>query len=224
MPAPPLRPVLVAATLAASLTACASPSMSMANEPFPPDRPNETQPGAKPPVPSRSPRAVPYEITLRIESAPGPFEIVRAAMSYRVENERCLPRLGGMSGTRVSARQFVEIELQRTGPAAWHGRFYDDLFVDEDYYGLGVCKWRLAGVSIEMRAAGSAGETRFSEFLFPADLAPGAAVTAYFSDRHYPRAGVDDFPASGERDLARFRPEARDRLFSLHAAVGAAQP
>lgn len=223
MPIP--RLLFTAAFFAAAMTACANPPMDdQPRDNLPPERPNETQRGAEAPTPKRSPRAVPYDISLTVESAPGPFKYVRAAMSYRVEDERCLPRLGGMSGTRVTARQFIEVDLKQVDPQTWRGRFFDDLLVDEDYYGLGVCRWRLAGVSIEMAATGAPGETRFSEFLFPDDLATGARTRAYFVDRHYPRADIDDFPANGERDIGKFRPEARDRLFSILAEVGAARP
>lgn len=219
---PPRSSTALAAALSAAIaTACAHPPMDdTPKDNLPPERPNETQPGAKPPVPKRNARAVPYDISLALDSAPGPFAQVRAAMVYRVEDERCLPRLGGMSGTRVTARQFIEIGLDRTGPETWRGRFHDQLLVDDDYYGLGTCRWRLSGVSVEMRATGADGETRFSEFLFPEDLAPGKRTRAYFVDRHYPRADVmDDFPASGERDIGRFKPEARERLFSLDVEI-----
>ncbi|MFZ5657465.1 MAG: hypothetical protein ACOY37_10495 [Pseudomonadota bacterium] len=216
----PFARMLLAGAVLATAAACANAAMDDApREPYPPERPNETQPGAKPPVPRRNPRAVPMDLVFSIESAPGPFQRVRAATSYHVENELCLPRLGGMSGTRVTARQFMEIDLQRTGPFTWRGRFHDHLFLDEDHFGLGVCRWRLAGVSIEFSATGSDGETRFSEFLFPDDIVVGSRVRAYFPRRHYPRGTMDDFPALGERDIGKFRPEVRDKLFSLLVEV-----
>lgn len=224
MSPPALTSLLAASLLATALTACANPPMDDEFSTFPGDRPNEIQRGAKPPVPRRNPDAVPYDITLRIENAPGPFGKVRAAMVYRVENERCLPRLGGMSGTRVTASEFIAIPLESTGPAQWQGRFQDDLLLDEDYYGLGICRWQLAGVSVEMLATGAAGETSFSEFLFPVDLKSGASTKAYFVQRHYPRAEMSDFPASGERDILKFKPEVRDRLFALVADVRQVRP
>ena len=130
------------------------------------ERPNETQPGAKPPVPKRNPDAVAYEVEFTFEDAPGPFAVMNAGMEYDVADERCLPRLGGMSGTRVQATQSIPIELSKISPTVYRGVFFDNLFLDEDYYGLGVCHWNFIGLGTGFRASGRAGETRFGEALF----------------------------------------------------------
>lgn len=218
----PSRPstALAAALLAAIVTACAHPAMDdMPEDTLPPERPNETQPGARPPVPDRNAQAVPYEVTLRIENAPGPFAVVVAGMDYDVADSRCLPRLGGMSGTRVQATQSIPVELKQTGPGIYRGVVYDSLFVDEDYYGLGMCRWKLEGVGFGLRATGAEGETRFGEYLTAADLVDTRRTRTYFTALRYPRATMADFRDFGSRDPARFRPEFRDKLWSLEFEV-----
>lgn len=222
MPQPP-SPLLAAGALALAVTACGSAAMHASTPSDRPsgvpehERPNETQRGAKPPVPRRNPHAVAYDLTLTLRDAPGPFAVVKAGMDYDVANPLCLPRLGGMSGTRVQATQDVPIELRQIAPNVYRGRFYDDLFVDEDYYGLGVCHWRLTGIGLGLRATGAAGETRFGDGLFRNDLISGKPQRIYFEKRFYPRTDLANFPATGERDLSKFKPEYRtaEHLFAL---------
>lgn len=226
MPQPPARSLLAGAVLAMAAAACAHPTMDETLEDnLPPERPNEMQPRAKPPVPKRNPRAQPVEIRLRIENAPGPFGIVSAAMSYDVEDERCLPRRDRLTGIRVQARHSIEIPVERIGPSSYRALAYDDLYLPEDHYGLGECRWKLQGVGFGLRATGAPGETRFGEFLFAGDLTDGREIRVYFSPLRYPRAAsMVDYPESGENDPSKFRPEYRDRLFSMAFDVRRPEP
>lgn len=227
MPKPPASPFLAAGALALAVTACGSAAMQPTTPSGTPsgvpehERPNEIQRDAKPPVPRRNPHAVAYDITLTLHDAPGPFAVVKAGMDYEVANPLCLPRLGGMSGTRVQATQDVPIDLVRIAPNVYRGRFHDDLFVDEDYYGLGVCHWRLTGIGFGLRATGADGETRFGDVIFHDDLVGGRSQRIYFEKHFYPSTEIPDFPATGERDLSKFKPEyrGRDHLFMLEIAV-----
>lgn len=229
MPQTP-SPFLAAGAIALAVTACGSAAMHTSTPSDRPsgvpehERPNETQRGAKPPVPRRNPHAVAYDLTLTIHDAPGPFAVVKAGVDYDVTNPLCLPRLGGMSGTRVQATQDVAIELTQIAPNVYRGRFYDDLFVDEDYYGLGVCHWRMTGVGLGLRATGAPGETRFGDGITRDDLLSGKVRRMYLEKRFYPRADLPNFPAAGERDLSRFKPEFRDadHLFMLDVSAAKA--
>lgn len=226
MTAPHSTSLAAGALLALATTACGTSAMQTDAPPQGgyEERPNETQRGAKPPVPRRNPHAVPYEVTMTIEDAPGPFAVVKAAMQYEVLNERCLPRLGGMAGTRVSAVEWVEIELAQIAPQTYRGRFYDDLMVDEDYFGLGVCHWSLVTTVFQLRATGAEGETKFSEHLFYKDLMGNDPIRTYYWKGYYPRASLDDFPEGGERDASKFKPELRDELFVLDFSIRKVAP
>ncbi len=216
MPQPPARSLLAGAVLAMAAAACAHPTMDETLEDnLPPERPNEMQPRAKPPVPKRNPRAQPVEIRLRIENAPGPFGVVSAGMSYDVDDERCLPRRDRLTGIRVQARHSIPIPVERTGPSSYKLVAYDNLYLPEDHYGLGVCRWKLQGVGFGLRATGAPGETRFGEFLFATELKEAQPIRAYFLSSDYPRVSMADYPAASERDPSKFRPEVRSRLFVL---------
>lgn len=222
MPQSPASPLLAAGALALAVTACGSAAMQPTTPSGTPsgvpehERPNETQRDAKPPVPKRNPQAVPYEITLKIENAPGPFALVEASLYYDVDSPLCLPRLGGMSGTRVSARQSIPVELTRIEPDTYRGVVYDHLFLDEDYYSLGTCRWRFHGVGVSLRATGDRDETRFTEFLPRDEIVEARDTRTHFANLYYPRIDMPGYTAVGYRDVGRFRPEVRDALFSLH--------
>ena len=229
---PQSPPFLAAGALTLAVSACASAAMPNdlpADAPHGAsqyERPNETQPGAKPPVPRRNPAAIAYELTLTVAHAPGPLAFVSAGMSYDVVDPRCLPRLGGMSGTRVTAEQSVPVKLERIGPDTYRGVVYDDLFVDEDYYGLGLCRWRLTGVGFVLRATGADGETRFLESVSHDDIVAGKTQRSYFEKRFYPSMDIPNFPAGGVRDLSRFKPGygGPEHLFTVDAALRRVSP
>lgn len=219
MSPPSLTSLLAASLLATALTACANPPMDDEFSTFPGDRPNEIQRGAKPPVPRHNPAAVPYEITLEIENAPGPFGHVVAEMDYDVADRRCMPRLGGMSGTRVQGTQVIPVRLERIGPSTYRGVVYDELLVDEDYYGLGICRWRFEGVGFGLQATGSDADTRFGEYLSRNDITAGERVRGYAAHLHYPATDIPGYTAVTYRDPAKFRPEHRDRLLVLDFSI-----
>jgi len=229
MPQSP-HPLVAAGAIALAVTACGSaamqPNTPSGNASGAPahERPNETQRGAKPPVPRRNPQAVAYEVTFDIRDAPGPFADVHASFGYDVSSPLCLPRLGGMSGTRVDAHQSFDVALEQIGPSTYRGIVYDDLLVDEDYYGLGVCHWALTSVGIGFSATGAKGETRFSEGMLRDKLVALTTQRSYFERRFYPRAAIDDMPVGGVRDIGRFKPEVRNDLFSLEISAKRDRP
>lgn len=227
---PQSPPFLAAGALTLAVSACASAAMPNdlpADAPHGAsqyERPNDTQPGAKPPVPRRNPAAIAYEVVFTIHDAPGPFADMHASFGYDVADHRCLPRLGGMSGTRVDAHRSMDMPLERIGPSQFRGLVYDDLFVAEDYYGLGVCKWVLTGVGIGLRATGADTDARFSEGLTGKDVLALGSARGYFERRFYPRGPIDAMPVPTTRDLARFKPEVRDRLFSIEVRARRVRP
>ena len=171
----------------------------------------------QPPRPQirRNPNPTAYEITMKIENAPGPFGIVKAAMQYEVLDDSCLPDLGGMAGTKASLLEWVPVELSRVSGDTYRGVVYDDLLVDEDYYGLGVCHWSLVTTQFKLRAGAVEGESRFSHHIFHDDLVGKKNIRSHFWSGRYPKGKLDDMPVPGEEDATKFKPEVRDELFVL---------
>jgi hypothetical protein len=121
-----------------------------------------------------------YEITLKIDDAPGPFDAMRAFVNYRVVSERCVP-LTPMTGAAIEPQETVPLTLTRTSDGVYHGTVYTDHFLDEDYYGLGVCHWNLVAVGVKL----TAGSQDFSPAIYMEEITSGQTVHRYFSSRAY---------------------------------------
>lgn len=204
-------------SLAVALTACGTAAMQ-SNAPTPSLDVKDRQP-PRPQI-RRNPHPIAYDITVTIENAPGPFGVVKAAMQYEVLDDSCRPDLGGMAGTKASLLEWVPIELRHVSGSTYRGVIYDNLLVDEDYYGLGVCHWSLVAAQFKLQAGVSDNETRFSHHVFHEDLVGKERIRAYFPDRAYPE--VPDIPKMlypGEERLEAFRPESRDHLFALDLVI-----
>lgn len=204
-------------SLAVALTACGTAAMHS-------DAPNPSLDvkDRRPPRPQiqRNPQPIAYDITLTIENAPGPFGVVKAAMQYEVLDERCLPDLGGMAGTKASLLEWVPVELKHVSGTTYRGVVYDNLLLDEDYYGLGECHWSLVAVQFKLQAGLSENETRFSHHVFHDDLVGKERIRAYFPHRAYPEVSqIPKMLYPGEERLEAFKPEARDELFVLDLAI-----
>lgn len=215
----PLRPapIALAAALTLAATACGTSAMQTSTaSPGRSERANDTQRDAKPPVPKRNPHPTAYEITMTIEGAPGPFDVVDGVMQYETAlNDPCLPRLGGMSGTRMRLKERVPVRWEPQGNGVYRGVAYTDLFLDEDYFDLGVCRWSMIEARVELRASRGKDDTTYFDGLSRADLEAGRSRTFYFWSGLYPSAAPGDINQPGQEDLSTFKPDARDQLFKV---------
>ncbi len=171
------------------------------------------------PVIHHNPDPVTYEVIVTIKDAPGPFEVVKAAMQYEVLDERCLPDLGGMSGSRASLLEWVPVELAKRPDGTYRGLIRDGLLKDEDYYGLGICHWSLVTVQFKLQAHDNQVDTEFSYHLWHDDIEAAADKRVYFPRRAYPKTSIEGMTFPGEEKIERFKPEARDKLFTLDLSI-----
>jgi hypothetical protein len=213
-----MKPIMVLALsmpFALATTACGSAAMQTEAR-QPPFEDVQDNPN-KPPRPQikRNPDPTAYEITLTIENAPGPFASVEGLMQYQVLDDRCLPDLGGISGTRLDLVEGVPITYTRVADNTYRGTVYTDLLIDEDYFGLGVCHWSLVTAWTGVKAGTGQGEATFFENIFHDDLLKKEHRQAYFWKGHYPRAAVENANISSEKNPSAFKPEFKPELFSL---------
>jgi len=107
----------------------------------------------------------------------------------------------------------------------YRGVIYDNLLVDEDYFGLGVCHWSLVTTQFKLMAGESEDDARFSHHLFHEQIVDGGTIQAHFWRGHYPKDQViAKMPVPGEEDVGKFKNEFRDDLFTFSFEVGAAVP
>ena len=135
-----------------------------------------------------------YEITIVIKDAPGPFDSAEGYISYEIINEKCAPfeKLAGIYRTPPS--QHPSFPLTRIGDNEYKGIFYIDLLHDEDYYGLGVCHWKLSSVGVRLNVGGMF----FTSYMDVGQIISGKPWAQYFYRSDYSvDARVGDAPLPG---------------------------
>lgn len=159
-----------------------------------------------------------YRISMRIDHAPGPLASMTALAHYDVTNRECLPPPKDNPGGHTSPVPTAPTEVvwKRVADSTYSGVVYTDQMLDEDYYGRGVCQWRLTGFVMQMKATGADGETLFVPSYPVQKLLAGESETVYFNKIGYPGSGSGSFPDTGLNDRSRFGPSIRDEdLFTV---------
>ncbi|MGJ7491924.1 hypothetical protein [Variovorax sp. ZT4R33] len=148
-----------------------------------------------------------YELTLTVQDAPGPFESVTGFMQYEVQNEQeCVPA-DAISGHHQRLSIDPDVEFKRVSDSqTYKGTVYLDLVQDSDYYGLGVCRWKMVGFSGVMKA----GEVTFNPFISGEQIAKLQSKTEYFAKKAYGKTNISDRHIGGsllDDSVARYRDE-----------------
>ena len=166
-----------------------------------------------------------YQVTLRINGAPGTFAHVRGTAQYDVVNEDECGHIESAAGTASRITSQEPLVLTRISDTEYQGTLYLDRMQDQDYYGRGICRWEFTGAGALLKATGAHEETRFLTFVDASDLVAGKTYTRHYPQHDYPRAGPvegrpelpwrDDYPSRGREGLNEFVPELRDTLFSI---------
>jgi hypothetical protein len=133
-----------------------------------------------------------YELTLTILDAPGPFESLEGVMQYEVIDKRCSPE-DSFSGTRNPPFKDVPIEFSRRGDNTYSGTLYLDFLMDEDYYALGVCHWKMVGVTTQLKSHG----VTFSSYISSKNFFLQQPVMGYFGKSTYAQATVKNRAFAG---------------------------
>ena len=166
-----------------------------------------------------------YDITMTIANAPGSFASVKSWMQYDVINSQCLPPPdSNPQGTSNHMTRPVPFELTRVSDTEYIGTVYTDFLLDEDYYGRGLCHWKLLNVGVDLKSTGAEKETSFLPSISLKDLRARKAVTLHFWERGFPRSAMDDYSDSGMDDPNKFKPEIRKQLFSITITPKEVQP
>lgn len=124
-----------------------------------------------------------YTVRAVINGAPGPFERIEGHVNYRVDTPACVP-LTPVAGATVVPEKRVPMVFSPAGDNAYKSDLFLDRFLDEDYFGLGVCRWSVVGMTVEFHHS----KVTFSPALYDEDLLAGNKVTRFFSTRSYGHA------------------------------------
>ncbi len=165
-----------------------------------------------------------YRIVMSIDNAPGPFGMIEGAAQYDVVNHNECGYIDPGTETISRINTHPPIEWTPVGEGRYEATVYADLMVDEDYYGRGVCRWKLTAASALLKASGAEVETRFLPGISAEEIVAGTPLTLYFWKGGYPRESMDDYADFGYPDSNKFLPELRDELFTITLTPKAAQP
>lgn len=153
-----------------------------------------------------------YEITLKVEDAPGPFDRIEGSVDYAVTNTACVPATPITGATLVPEKR-VPLVLKKEGDNVYKGELFVDLLQDEDYYGMGVCHWAVVAASANLFVK----DVDFNAPIFEKDILKSASVTRYYSNRSYATTQVKRLDG-GETDRAQYKEEAT-ATFSITMAA-----
>lgn len=102
-----------------------------------------------------------YLVTMVIEGAPRPFDKVEGKVQYDIPvgDDDCIPvdYTIAPGGTKNNPSEDVPIVFRKLSDNEYQAEVYLDALLDEDYYGLGVCRWQLTAVAAFL----TAGEVSF---------------------------------------------------------------
>lgn len=121
-----------------------------------------------------------YEITMTVKGAPGSFDRIEGHADYKVSNPASVP-LTPISGATVEPERHETIEFRRVAENVYKAEVYADKFLDEDYFGQGVCRWSIVAVSAGLIS----GPVTFSPSIFHKDIFAGSTSTRYFANGSY---------------------------------------
>lgn len=92
-----------------------------------------------------------YLVRMVIQGAPRPFDKVEGKVQYDIpeDDDACVPRDYTIApgGIRINPSEDVPIAYRKISETEYEAEVFLDALLDEDYYGLGICRWRLTAVA-----------------------------------------------------------------------------
>ncbi|MGE6335172.1 hypothetical protein [Stenotrophomonas sp. NPDC077659] len=107
---------------------------------------------APPPYEKNPSPKEPYDLVLTVRDGPDDIQASSAYVNYKVTDEACLPPIDNFEGVRYGMDEHtIKIPLQQIDKTTFKGSFFRDGVLSKDYYGKGVCKWKveLVGAFLE---------------------------------------------------------------------------
>jgi hypothetical protein len=165
-----------------------------------------------------------HRIEMVIENAPGPFAVVEGAAHYNVSNHYECGYIDPVPGVASRISTSPPIVWTRIGEGRYEATVYEDLIVDEDYYGRGVCRWEFEWVTAMLKATGAEGETRFLPSIPASRIIQGEIETLFFWSGYYLDGNTDNFPDYGQKHLSKVPENQKSEFFMVSVKRKAVQP
>lgn len=92
-----------------------------------------------------------YEVVVTTHDAPEDMFLSDAAVGYIVANSDCLPPIDNFEGVSYGIeKHLVRISLRRISPNQYVGKYFRDAIAEKNYFGRGVCSWKVQYVSASL--------------------------------------------------------------------------
>ncbi|MBB3228354.1 hypothetical protein FHW69_002989 [Luteibacter sp. Sphag1AF] len=155
----------------------------------------------------------PYEITIDLHDMPYPEDRVTASGQFEIVDLSCIPVRGGpLNPMRIPpATKFVNIPLSKGMDGKYRGYAFVDEFMDEDYFGLGVCKWILQFMSTKISSRG----VSFTASVRTRKDHKESQQTSYFH-RNWYNPTSHPIPFHGYHTPKAFESSTLSELFQIH--------
>jgi hypothetical protein len=131
-----------------------------------------------------------YMLDIQFTDIPQPAQQIEVFGFYRVENAECVKALP-LSGAVLPPEHRLVLPLHKVADGRYRTEFYQDALRDENYFDLGICRWRLQNIA----AYFSSPATRFTASLSNSQSRDETtfSATRYFLHRDYfekPKVGT----------------------------------
>ncbi len=111
----------------------------------------DRSPRFEPPVAKTNPNpAQGYEITIELVDSPADIRSIAGEAHFGVGSRACLPYQDRIARVTIGTSYIKKFALTQVGENTYQGQIFLDWPIDEDYYGLGVCKWELDFASVNI--------------------------------------------------------------------------
>ena len=171
-----------------------------------------------------SPKQV-FEVEFEIQDAPGPLMAVRGSAGYSAtQAPNCTFVTNAWAGTWGTPFKGLSLPVTPVGPNRFVMTVALDGMLDEDYYGKGVCRWKMGGAGAGFAASAAEEDTQYGLSLDAKEFVDGATYRKYYWKGNYPQrktkneSGIPSSSAgvSKPEDLL---PGFRENVFSITAKV-----
>lgn len=117
-----------------------------------------------------------YIVAISIDGMPSSFDSASARAFYQVTNDDCAPTMA-VSGTTDIPNTALDLDVTRASNNRYSATFVLDPFIDEDYFGRGVCHWAFTSIGF----TGIMGRRTFMATFNSDDLSGSRKAENYFA-------------------------------------------
>ena len=109
----------------------------------------------------------------------------------------------------------LDIAFKPVKAGQWVATVYLDALLDEDYFGNGVCRWRLLSAAAGLSATSTKDDTTFVAELWSEQILAGQPVRRYYLKSSYPRGELPGAASHGVDDVGKIPEQFRAQVFSV---------